>query len=211
MKNLRSNSTPSLNNWGCLPPLDDMALNGFQSESSWSNNWLNLLADLIQEESHEAVDMLENLCKELEKDTKLRTQVLQHKTLMQQIMKRVLTHQDQYFVRLGLVALEISLRGQKVDLIKDVLRSYQMLAFIIALLNSESMFVLRRAVRLLSLVAEQCHIPWKLNDSQKHMLNKCMPRVQYLLLETNTWSATYATQAFVTKDMFRRIGLHPKS
>lgn len=82
--------------------------------------------------------MLGSLCDEMKNHLSLRKQVLQHQLLMEQMVTRVLTHQDQCFVRLGLVALHTSLSEEKVDLIKDVLRLHQTLAFIIALLGSES-------------------------------------------------------------------------
>lgn len=65
-------------------------------------------------------------------------------------------------------------------------------------------------MRLLELLASKCECPWKLNESQKQFLNDYLPRVQHNLLETNAWAGTYATEAFVTIDMFQRIAQHPR-
>jgi len=95
-------------------------------------------------------------------------------------------------------------------LVKDSLRTHQTLAFVIALLASESVFVLRHAVRLLEMLAIKCECAWKLNEAQKQILNDALPRVQRRLLETQVWSGTYATEGFVTVDMFQRIAHHPR-
>jgi len=211
MKDLRNcNRTPTFNDWNCLP-MDDLPFDDLQLETcSWDKDSLDLLASLIEDESYEAIKMLGSLCDEMEKYVSLRKQVLQHKKLMNQLATHVLTHQDPCFIRLGLVALDISLRGEKMELVKNVLRSNQILAYIIGLLNCECAFVLRHTVRLLSLLESQCGCPWKLNQAQKRVLINCMPTVQHHLLEAHTWSSTYATEGFITKDMFQRIGQHIK-
>jgi len=197
--------------WGSLPSLDGLLLDDLQSKTClWNKECLDLLTSLIEDGSGEAVDMLGNLCEEMERHVSLRTQVLQHKALMEQIITRVLTHQDQCFVTLGLEVLYITFDEEKSESAKDFLRSNQILAFIIALLNSASVFVVRRTIRLLSLLASKCECPWKLSESQRQILRDCIPRAQSNLLNNRTWSSTYATSAFVTIEMFQKITSHPK-
>lgn len=211
MSELRNCRLDTSTGWGSLPSLDGLLFDELQSKTClWDKECLDLLTTLIEDGSGEAVDMLGNLCEEMERHVSLRAQVLQHKPLMEQIITHVLTHQDQCFVSLGLEALHIGLDEEKLELVKDVLRSYQALAFVIALLNSASVFVLRRTIRLLSLLASKCECHWKLSDPQKQILRDCIPRAQSNLLNNRTWSSTYATSAFVTIEMFQKITSHPK-
>jgi len=204
MSNLRyNNGNPILDGWNSLPTLDSMMEE--EEGCTWDQSSLDMLAGLIEEDGQEAVDMLGLMCEQMEKYASLRTQVLQHKKLMEQLFTRVLTHQDECFVRLGLVALDLIIREQKTPFVAQFLRSLPMLAIIIRLLNCTSVFVLRRAVRLLSLLAGQCRSPWKLNELQKKILTERVPCVQSHLLKNNAWYGTYATESFITRDMFRCI------
>ncbi|ETO26160.1 hypothetical protein RFI_10978, partial [Reticulomyxa filosa] len=247
MLDLRNcNGNSDADGWNNLPSLNDLVMDDFHPNTClWDQDCLDLLTGLLQDESQEAVQMLGDLCEQMEKYESLRTQVSEHKQLMKQITTQVLTHQDQCLVRSGLVALDIIFRDQKTDFVKHALQTQPILAFVIGLLDCSSVvcilklffllmyiyicayvfdtyiylfinfffnvqFVMRRAVRLLSLLADQCECAWKLNESQKNLLIDYIPRVQHHLLETNSWSSIYATDTFITQDMFHSIAHHLK-